>query len=354
VLAAAFIASGPVPPTLLELLLEYSAGRHEQAVAAAAAMEDLGPLRVRFVQDVPAWVAAESALADTRRRAAASFLLELAQARLESDWARFSDLIEWTCLQLRTAPPDDFERAWQRASVALAGRARERVWLLGEFSWLPQQTPPRRIATAKDPSPAHLMHALDRFPDDAQLRLARIVAWSWGRDAEPARNAGAVMAMVSSRRRIAQSDAITALEALVDDRDVGAEAHLRIGQLRLAMGDHSAALQSFEAAQVAASDPAVRFLGHFLAGRALEAIAQLPAARRQYEHALDVMPGAESAAVALASLRFVQDDRAAAVALFQQTFAQASREDDPGRLVGYGSFMHWPRLRDAMRAELAR
>ena len=351
-LAAVMVAAAPVPPALTDLLTDYAAGRFVQSVQAAAAVDDLGPLRVRFVQDVPAWIAADPALADGRRRAAAAFLLELAHARLASDWARFTDLIEWMCVQLRSGAPTEFERAWQHASIALASRARERVWLLGEFSWLPHQPPPRRIPPSKNPSPQHLMHALDRFPDDPHLRLARIVAWTWGRDAEPARNTPAVMVSLSSRRRAAQSDAITALETLLEDREVGAEAHLRIGQLQFAMADYSAALRSFETAQAATNVPTLQFLGHFLAARTREALAQLDAARREYAMALAIIPGAESAAVALGSLRFVHDERTEAVALFQEIFSEARREDDPGRLVGYGSFMHWARLRDAMRKEL--
>jgi hypothetical protein len=30
---------------------------------------------------------------------------------------------------------------------------------------------------------------------------------------------------------------------------------------------------------------------------------------------------------------------------------RTERGDDPGRLLGYGSFMRWPELRDALRRE---
>ena len=78
-----------------------------------------------------------------RRAAVAAFLLELTHARLESDWLRLADLIEWMCLDLRAGrPAPEFERAWHQASVALAGRARARLWLLGEFA-VPHQKPMR-------------------------------------------------------------------------------------------------------------------------------------------------------------------------------------------------------------------
>ncbi len=45
-------------------------------------------------------------------------------------------------------------------------------------------------AAAKNEPPqvTHLMHALERFPDDPQFQLSRVVAWTWGRDGEPIRN----------------------------------------------------------------------------------------------------------------------------------------------------------------------
>jgi tetratricopeptide (TPR) repeat protein len=341
----------PAPPALLDLLADYGSGRYDDAVKAAAAIEDLGPMRVRFVQDVPAWIAADVSQMSQRRAVAAAFLLELAHARLETDWARLSDLIEFFCQQLRAGDAREFEMAWQRASVALASRARERIWLLGDYPLLPGQRPPERVQPVENPSPQHLIHALERFPDDPQLRLARIVAWTWGRDGEPVRNVGTGAPSVSARRRASVAEAIDALEALVEDKDVGAEARLRIGQLQFALTDYDDALRAFQAAQSAAS-PDIRYLAHFLAARTLEAMMRTDAAQREYEEALRILPGAESAALALGSLQFVNDDRAAAVALFQRSFEQPRREDDPGRLAGYGSFMHWPRLRDDLRAKL--
>ena len=70
---------------------------------------------------------ADPANAEQRRAAVAGFLVELAAARLESDWGRLSDLIEWTCAQLLRAsgPPTAFERSWHMATHR-AGRPRAR------------------------------------------------------------------------------------------------------------------------------------------------------------------------------------------------------------------------------------
>ena len=199
------------------------------------------------------------------------------------------------------------------------------------------------------------MHAIDRFPDDPRLQLARIVAWTWGRDREPTRNVEPrAAAPPSVTRRPPQLESIVALQALVDDRTVGAEALVRIGQVHLTVGDSAAALRSFDAADARVPDGAIRYLARFLAGRALEGLQRPQDAIVQYGRALDAWPGAESAAIALAALRFVSDDRGAAVTLLQEQFAAPPRGDDPGRLASYGMFVHWPALRAALRAELPR
>jgi tetratricopeptide (TPR) repeat protein len=345
-------------PSLVTLLDAYSRGEYDEAVRRAAAIDDLGPLRVRFVQDVPVWIRAEPAAVDQRRAAAAAFLLELAHARLESDWGRLADLIEFTCVELRTGTaPTPFERAWYRASVALAGRARARRWLLGEFAVLPHQPPRRRPpSSTPDPNPKHLMHALERFPDDPRLGLDRIVAWTWGRDAEPIRNVRERddETVPFSRRAAPQREAVKALEALVADPAIGAEASLRIAQLDLSMASPAAALPAAERAASAAASRDVRYLSLLFAGRALEALQQPSEAVGKYTAALDVLPGAESATLALASLQFVQDERESAVASISRAFEKSETTIDPGRLVAYGSFMHWAQLQADLRAELRR
>src|SRR5688572_5699883 len=89
----AVTATGQGGTVNLTVLLDtYYAGNYEQAVAKAAALPDLGPLRLRFVQDTPGWINADPANVDKRRAAVAAFLIELTTARLESDWGRLSDL----------------------------------------------------------------------------------------------------------------------------------------------------------------------------------------------------------------------------------------------------------------------
>src|SRR5688572_16084602 len=222
---------------LIGLLETYRQGRHDEAIQKAAAVPELGPLRLQFVQQTPVWIAADPADAEGRRAAAAAFIVELAAVRLESDWGRLSDLIEWTCAQVLRAsgPPTPFERSWHMATTALAGRARVRLWLLGPYARLPHQKPLKRALQKDDPpSPLHLMHAIERFPDDPEFQLARVVAWTWGRDAEPMRNLRQEWRNNLDRwapARPPQLEAIAAYQPLLAVPAVAAEAHIRTGMI---------------------------------------------------------------------------------------------------------------------------
>lgn len=342
---------------LTALLDAYYQGNFDEAVARAAALPDLGPLRLRFVQDTPGWITADAAKTDKRRAAAAAFLAELTGARLESDWGRLSDLLEWTCAQiLRTGAPTEFERRWHLATTALAGRARTRLWLLGPYARLPHQKPLRRVPQKDDPpSPMHLMHAIERFPGDPEFQLARVIAWTWGRDSEPMRNRGTDWRdNPNLRSRPAQLEAVVAFEPLLTVPAVAAEAHIRTGLIFVTVGDHAAALRSFEAAQPIATSSELKYLAHFLAARSLEVLQRPDDAIVQYRRALDVVPQAESAAIALASLQFARGEIEAPIALIHETFEKTATLTDPGRLIGYGFYVHWPAIKAAMRAELAK
>ena len=69
----------------------------------------------------------------------------------------------------------------------------------------------------------------------------------------------------------------------------------------------------------------MKYLSHFLAARALEALNRDDEAIAQYQRALEIVPLAESATVALASLQFMRDDRDAAVSLIDKRFRRPAR-----------------------------
>lgn len=351
------IAAPERPLDLRSMLDLYLRGDYDGAVEKASSSPDLGPLQLRFVQDAPAWIAADPAHADVRRAAVASLLVEFAAARYESDGYRFLDLIEWMCVQLRRAgPPTDFERAWHAATHALAGRSRSRVYLLGEFARLPHQKP--SAAPPSDPQhpPArHLLHALERFPDDPHFQLSRIVAWTWGRDDEPIRNVRA--RSNDDQRRPARSapqlEAIVALDPLTKLPDVAAEAWVRIGLIHLTVRDYASALRAFETAQPLATETQMKYLAHFNAGRALEGLSRNDAAIVEYRRALEIVPDAESATIALTSLQFARDDRDEAIQQIDRVFNKRPGPTDPGRLIGYGSFLRFDNLKRDLRTSFS-
>ena len=96
----------------------------------------------------------------------------------------------------------------------------------------------------------------------------------------------------------------------------------------------------------------MKYLAYFNAGRALEGLQRIDDAMRAYQRALEVIPDAESATVALTSLQFMGDDRDAAVSAIDRVFNRKPGAADPGRLMGYGSFLRWDALKTAMRAAL--
>ncbi|MEP6783698.1 MAG: tetratricopeptide repeat protein, partial [Acidobacteriota bacterium] len=142
------------------------------------------------------------------------------------------------------------------------------------------------------------------------------------------------------------------LDTLTSNPAVAAEAWIRIGLIRFSLDDHAAALRAFESAQPIATEPAMQYLAHFNAGRSLERLSRPDDAFREYRKALEIVPDAESATVALASLQFTRDDRDSAVSLIEHVFNRPPAPTDPGRLMGYGSFIRWAALKAAMRRAL--
>ena len=203
------------------------------------------------------------------------------------------------------------------------------------------------------PPATHLMHALERFPDDPQFQLSRVVAWSWGHDSEPTRNVERDGGDASPRRtRAPQLEALVTLEPLTSIAVVAPEAWIRIGLVQFSAGDHAAALRAFESAQAIAQELPMKYLASFNAGRSLEGLQRIDDAMRAYQRALEIIPDAESATIALTSLQFMRDDRDAAVSAIERVFGRKPVAADPGRLMGYGSFMRWPDLKAAMRKAL--
>ena len=130
--------------------------------------------------------------------------------------------------------------------------------------------------------------------------------------------------------------------------EVAAEAWIRIGLVHFTVGDFAAALRAFESAQPIATEPPMKYLAHFNAGRALE---RLQRVRRRDAR---VSAGARDRARCR-----VRDHRARPACSSCATIARrpcrrsiacstaSPARPIPAALIGYGSFVRWPTLKSA-------
>lgn len=110
-----------------------------------------------------------------------------------------------------------------------------------------------------------------------------------------------------------------------------AEARLRLGRIVAQQGRHREALTLLEAAADALDDPELLYLDAMFLGEVYQALGSRDAAREAYERAARLFPAAQSPPLALASLAWRTNDRAAAMASLRSLLSlprdQALRED---------------------------
>lgn len=340
---------GPIPPQRFgqpksrsatgDALDKYVSGDYTGAISQLTYLGGFSTV------DADEWIRkGGSAETDRRRLIAASLALEVTAAK--DSWP--ITLIEWACDGFKNAGPATVnEGVWMRASVALA-----------EFDgmWAVLSTD------------AHLGHALTRFPDDPHFQLARaFVAAAVA--AEPAVTTGTTVTdqtpMAFDRLAARAPDAATdpggkraaafdraaaMLRPLVGDPVVGAEAHLRLGDLELRLGHKDVAAEEFQrASAAAATDPFVSYLSRMFlawtnadAGRVDDAVAG-------YRAALTVVPHARSATTLLGALLMVHgriDDAESLTSDFLSSSHAVA--DDPWQLYPRGDFRSY----DALVAKL--
>lgn len=234
--------------------------------------------------------------------------------------------VEAGCVLLRREPIGmGAERQWHRASVAL---------LQGKLLW--------READH------HLRHALDRYPRDPRLRLARAVV------AEQM----AMLDLVRVGESFDYRDPIRAATPRSRYQDaqqvepVRAEATIRLAQLLLRLNRAEHALDQLESPAAVTGDPYLRYLANLIRGQALERLDRHADAADAYRAATLTVPGAQTAAIAevAALARAGRHDAAVAAAA-----AAVRREPvlDPFLSYGDGDYRFWPAwmadLREAVR-----
>jgi Flp pilus assembly protein TadD len=154
-----------------------------------------------------------------------------------------------------------------------------------------------------------------------------------------------------------------ALQPLIDLRDVGPEATVRLARLRVEAGQFAIALDLVNGLETRTIDAALVYLARLFRGKALEHLDRRTDARQAYESALRTKPRAESASLALAALAFLDNDldtadrlvteaATAPYAIDTPSFAASSATDDPWIKYWLGDMRNWNALLTAVRAQL--
>ena len=323
-----------------DALDRYLEGDYTRAIAF---LQPLGGFNVPQAQ---AWINAKgSGAADRRRLAAATMVLEYTAARPNLS----PPLIEWACEQLAKYPTPALEELWLRASIAL---------IEGRQGWT--------ILTGAASS--HLAHARERFPANASFKLAEAVsaeaAASDPSVRAPAADRGMVFDQLSAQMLDVPPDgestqsstlkqASSALEALLTDETVGAEARLRLGFIHLRLGQADLALQHLGQIDHARADTFLKYLGHLFAGWTLSRTGRTDDAVAAYRAALAVVPGARSATTLLTTLLVMNYRLAEAEAAADAAMTATETPDDPWRAYLLGDYRSYQsligQLREAVR-----
>jgi hypothetical protein len=354
--------SGPPPAaravSVVEWLDAYAAGQHERVLSALAGPVRFDDVLAQLQRDAPRWVAGGGPRDEERRRlVAATVALEAARVGLEQEWKWIQRqplmcndgrdecyqppnvlywkapplLIEWGCELLRAqAPPSAAERWWQLAAVAVAQRAEDPQFLVGDTKIGLGVYAGESGGTQKEIK--HLDHVAKRFPNEKRFVLAQGIA----------------------RDRDWPDDAFTAYQAIEQDQDVGGEALMRLGAMQMRLRGIPEALKTFERAQTLTRDPYVVFLAHYFSAQIYERQPNVRLAESAYRDAVAAVPHAQSATIALASLLARTERRAEAQQLIKEMLAVRPQPLDPWRRFVHADDRFWPLLIGKLRAEIRR
>jgi tetratricopeptide (TPR) repeat protein len=396
VIFAAHVGAQRIPDVAL-LFAQYDDGRFDEAVQSVSSFLDLRTFRERLDTAAPGWIraAADAPGRERRRLVAASLALETAYANRDR-WSDARHLVEWGCALQRAAfgdnrvespaRPSHGYRVWQLTSVALIESAFDHIFLMG--------VPPifvRDPDTGRGRTRNHLSHAIAHLADEPRIFLSFAVAVeyaSWGsdspmpvwidrdrlEDSEPlspdsrtdASTARALLRRPPNRRYLAAAKSDTLWELadvfrglkpvpveyarLANAPSIRAEIHVRLANTYLRLARPDLALPLLEQSLGETGEPFLIYLAHYFRGRVLEMLERNADAEEAYRQALAAMPGAQSASMSLAALRFAAGRRDAALDAIGDSLRRAA--PDPWRLYQAGSARYLPSLVEQLRKEL--
>lgn len=300
------------PRALWEVLNLYAAGQFEAAVGRA--------MRLGFdpVQ-ADAWIAnGPRTSQEQRRMVAAVCALDLAARRP----FLLPRLAPWARTLWGAGDAGPWESIWLRASVAVAEGFGLWTFLLEDGPEPSPLPPARRGAPAPPPKPrpvAHLRFARQRLGDDPYVAMAEVVgaefvtspaivgAASRVRGRQP--GSDKLGGDLVDREVLERAGAVTLLEAAAATAErltvvspLSAEAFVRLGYLRLRLGDTDAALRNFDQASERTTSRDLRYLARLYTGLTLDRLNRVEEAAASYRAALDLVPQARSATTLLVAL----------------------------------------------------
>jgi VWFA-related protein len=302
-----------VPSTLQQITSAYARGGYQQAVEGIRRSRDPSQL-LRELED-----AGNPWPANPHREA--SLVLELAEpgvfsAREGPRQQSYAVLDRFTRLVRHPLEPDVFERYWHFALLTmLEGSIQPAVAM------------------------RFVERALERFPEEPRFVLSRAIVTD--------QSAAAVGRRDGRDRRERPSDELVkrAYEQAIALPETAVEARIRLAAFLERNGNNEEALQQLSAATARPiADPYLKYLHLLFTGRALDALNRGREAIDAYRSALEVVPGTQSARVALMNALLVSGDRAGAEAVAEQV--QTAEEGvDPWWMYWQGQYrLHGPAM----------
>jgi tetratricopeptide (TPR) repeat protein len=337
VVLAAIAAAGFVPGQRATDLLDlYLKGEHEAAVAPLAKASNAGAMARGLASAGEDWAArgATPGEIDRRRLATAALALEFVVLRMEDEWYTLRPLIEWACVQLLKGAPSDRELAWHRAALAAIQGARDNAFARRAPITRPEPDAPFSVD--------HVAHVAARFPSDPAVLFAQAFFAEFQVPVE-----GRMRLIDIDTAATASDRAIALYRRAGEDPALRHEAALAVGYIHLRM-KRTAEARAELAVAAESPDPFVRYLAHLFRGRALSGPNASAEAEAAYRAALEAIPYAQSASIALAGVLHLSNRPEAAIQVMNASFA-ARPAVDPWREYGFGQFRHWIRYRDLMR-----
>lgn len=357
-IVAPLVAAGgsPLDRTAATALLDrYLRGDDQAVVDALSAESSLDDFLQQLKRDGPAWIDADGPAERNRRElTAATVALEAARAgewrawklritaELPSDaegprrppvvtlyWKAPPLLLEWGCALIRVDhQPVDVRRDWFRASIAVAERAEDYEFLVGDTKL--DELADKHIYEYNSDVILHARHAALAFPNEPRFKLAQAIA-------EELHDPPA------AQKRYEED---------LDDVDLRGEAAMRLGVMAYWQKADERALAQFAKTESLTRDPWVLYLGRYVTGL-VEIRRHHPAdAERAFRRALEAVPRAQAATVSLATLLFESGRRAEAGAL-EEAMTAGPAVADPWRGYADADDRFWPILIARLRKAIA-